>query len=289
MKLLITGAGGFIGRNLAEWLGPRHLVTAPPRGELNLLDAEAVRQYLARHRFDAVIHAASEGVSRRAGGSADVFANNCRMFFNLARNTGSFGRMLFLGSGAVYDRAHWHARMREEEFGAHIPTDDYGLSKYVCAQALGDLREVYELRLFGVFGRYEDWRIRFVSNAICRALWGLPLEIGRNSRFDYLDVEDVCCVAECCLEQKLEHRHYNVCRGEGVELTEVAAKIAALAGGEPRTTVRDPAAANEYSGDPSRLMATLEGWRCRDLDESLARLYRWYEARKGSLDPALLE
>ena len=60
MKLLITGGGGFIGKNLAEQYSGTFDVAAPTRAELDLLDAEAVRTYLVHHRFDAVIHAATD-------------------------------------------------------------------------------------------------------------------------------------------------------------------------------------------------------------------------------------
>jgi GDP-L-fucose synthase len=289
VKVLITGGTGFIGRNLIERLRERCQVAAPGRAELNLLDGEAVRAYLEPQRFDAVIHAAAEGVSRRHAAGPDLVANNCRMFFNLARNAQAFGRMLFLSSGAVYDKAHWRARMPEDYFDAHVPADDYGFSKYVCAKAAGLLDRVYEMRVFGVFGRYEDWRIRFVSNTCCRALFGLPVIIGRNVSFDYLDVEDLAGILECCLEAELRHRQYNVCRGAAFDLTTLAGKIEAVSGRGLDVSVKQEGAGGEYSGDNSRLLAELPGLRFRSIDDSLARLYRWYEERKASIDPALLE
>ena len=52
MKVLVTGAGGFLlGRNLAKSLCQQHEVSAPSRAELDLLDETAVRQYLEEHRF----------------------------------------------------------------------------------------------------------------------------------------------------------------------------------------------------------------------------------------------
>lgn len=288
MKLLITGAGGFIGRNLAEQLRERHEVAAPPRRDLDLLDAAAVRTYLEAHRFDAIIHAAAEDVGRNNAGPGMV-ARNCRMFFNLARNSHAFGRMLFLSSGAVYDQAHWCASMPEEYFDRHVPADDYGFAKYICGRAADAMDRVYEMRAFGVFGRYEDWRVRFVSNTCCRAMWGLPVPIRRNIRFDYLDVEDLGRILEYCLTAALGHRHYNVCRGTAFELPALAARIAAIAGRRLEITVEDKHPAMEYSGDNARLLAELPGMHFRDIDDSLARLYRWYEARKTSIDPSLLE
>jgi nucleoside-diphosphate-sugar epimerase len=288
LKVLVTGGSGFIGRNLVERLQACHLVSAPSRGELDLLDAPAVREYLEDHRFDAVIHAASEGVIPAVAGEGQVLAHNCRMFFNLARNSHSFGRMLFLSSGAIYDRAHWQPRMREDYFDAHVPADDYGFSKYLCAKAAQAMDRVYELRVFGVFGPYEDWRVRFVSNACCRALWGLPIVIRQNLWFDYLDVDDLGRILERCPEKDLRHRQYNVCRGTAFELKALAAKVAAISGRSLEIRVLNEGPGNEYSGDNSRLLSEFTGFEFTGIDHSLARLYRWHEARKASIDPALL-
>jgi nucleoside-diphosphate-sugar epimerase len=290
LQILITGGSGFVGRNLVEHLAADHRVEAPPAGELDLLDETAVRSYFENRRFDVVIHAAARGVSRRSPGGSALLADNCRMFFNLASHRGRFGTMLFLGSGAIYDRAHWRGGLREEDSYLHVPNDDYGFSKYVCAQAIDGMERVYELRLFGVFGRYEDWRTRFVSNACCRALWGLPIVIERNVSFDYLDVEDVCRAVECCLARDLRYRHYNVCRGERVDLKTLASAIARIAGrGDLPIVVRDPQPGCEYGGNNSRLVGEFPGWRFVGIEESLERLYRWYAARQQSIDPALLE
>ena len=85
MKILITGGGGFIGRNLAAQYGICHQVLAPARAELDLLDAAAVAAYLQHHRCDAVVHAATERSNRLLGSDPGLLERNCRMFFHLAQ------------------------------------------------------------------------------------------------------------------------------------------------------------------------------------------------------------
>ena len=288
MKILVTGGSGFIGRNLVEQYASRYEVLAPGRNELNLLDAAAVREYLAVNQFDAVIHAGTERANRGLVASPDLLDRNCRMFFHLARNSGSFGRMLFLSSGAIYDRAHWRPRITEEEFDVHVPADDYGFSKYICAKAIGGMDRVTEMRLFGVFGPHEDWRVRFLSNACCRAVWDLPVVIRQNVFFDYLDVEDLGWILEAFLKDSPRHRHYNVCTGRSLDLKTLA-KMAVEASGKPlEVIVKNPGLGNEYSGDNSRLLAEIPDFHFREMPQSVARLYRWYEKRKSEIDPALL-
>jgi dTDP-4-dehydrorhamnose reductase len=46
MKVLVTGASGFIGRNLREGLSREFEVHAPVHAELELLDTAAVERFL---------------------------------------------------------------------------------------------------------------------------------------------------------------------------------------------------------------------------------------------------
>ncbi len=287
MKLLVTGATGFIGRNLVEYFAAHHQVAAPARADLNLLDAPAVRAYLEHHRFEAVIHGATER-SNRALAAADLLNRNCRMFFNLARNSHAFGRMLFLSSGAVYDRACVPPQVTEEQFDERVPSDDYGFAKYVCAKSIRPDGEIYELRLFAVFGPHEDWRVRFISNACCRALWDLPVVIRQNVVFDFLDVADLARVLDRFLVGSFRHRHYNVTTGHPVDLKTLAAEVVAASGKPLEIVVRNPGLANEYTGSNWRLLAEIPGFEFRDRKDSIARLYRWYASRKDEIDPELL-
>ncbi len=172
-KILITGGSGFIGRNLAELFAERYEICAPGRQELDLVDEIAVSEYLAKRRFDVVIHSAT-GRSNRKTVAPDLFKNNCRMFFNFARNRHLYGKLLHYGSGAEFGIRT--PRMPEQLFDAHVPADDYGFAKYIAAQYTeAAASNIYNLRLFGVFGKYEFWDVRFISNAICRAIFDVPI------------------------------------------------------------------------------------------------------------------
>lgn len=288
MRILLTGATGFIGRNLVECLSANHQVAAPARSELDLLDSVAVRGYLERRRFDVIVHAATERSNRALGAAADLLERNCRMFFNLARNRHAFGRMLFLSSGAVYDRACVPPAVTEEQFDARVPSDEYGFSKYLCAKSIRTEEEIYELRLFGVFGPYEDWRVRFISNACCRAVWDLPVLIRQNVLFDYLDVADLGRVLEHFLAGSFRYRHYNVTTGSPVDLRTLAGEVIEVACKPLKMVVQQEGLASEYSGSNRRLMEEIPTFQFRRRKESIMRLYDWYAARKAAIDPGLL-
>jgi GDP-L-fucose synthase len=278
VKVLLTGGSGFIGRNLLELLGPRYTMVAPTSAELNLLDQNSVHEYLRAGRFDVILHAATTRSNRRMGAAPDLLDRNCRMFFNLVHDRSLYGKMLHLGSAAEYCRAGLPARVSEDYFDTYIPTDAYGFSKYLCSKHAQTTDNLYVLRLFGVFGKYEAWDVRFISNACARVVKGLPIVIRQDVRFDYLYVSELAELLAWFLEHEPRHKAYNVCRGEVFPLLELAGMVAAASGRNPEIFVRNPGMGPEYSGDNARMLSETGGsWR-RQMSACIRELYRWYEA-----------
>jgi len=287
MRLLITGGSGFIGRNLAEQLAGTYEVLAPSSGELDLLNEQAVREYLSTHRIDVIVHTATTRSNRRVAAPPDLLDRNCRMFFNLVRNQEQFGKMIHFGSGAEYDRVQLPARVREDYFDIRVPRDPYGFSKYICAKYIERSYRIVNLRLFGVFGAYEDYTVRFISNACCRALKGLPIVLRQDIVFDYLYIKDLVKLTQWFIENNGRHKAYNVCSGRPVALTELARVIARISaqvsGRNPDVSVIAEGLEPEYSGDNSRMLAEIGAYKFWDLEGSIRDLYAWYE-RHEELD-----
>lgn len=289
MKILITGGSGFIGRNLKEQLHNTYTVLAPSSSELNLLQESDVKEYLARHRFDVIIHSATWDATRFSSKDpARVLHHNLRMFYNLVRCSDSYGKQIHFGSGAGYDRSHCIPRMNEEYFDTHVPADDYGLSKYIMTKYTESSDRIVELCLFGVFGKYEDWRIRFISNACCKAVWDMTITIRQNVVFDYLYIDDLVKITDWFITHDTREKRYNVCRGGTHELLTLARKILDISGKELEIAVRNEGMGREYSGDNSRFLSEIGGFSFRDIDESIEELYRWYEAKKEQIDREFL-
>ena len=68
------------------------------------------------------------------------------------------------------------------------------MSKYLCGREIENCQfnNVFNLRLFGVYGKYERYDLRPVSNNILRALSGLPIKIYQDMKLDYLFIDDLC-------------------------------------------------------------------------------------------------
>jgi GDP-L-fucose synthase len=282
MRILITGGSGFIGKNLAEQFAPEYEVFAPSSAELDLLKESDVREYLTAQRFDVVVHAATARSNRRIGAPPGMLDRNCRMFFNLVRNQGQFGKMIHFGSGAEYDREQLPARVREDYFDTRVPADAYGFSKYICAKYIERSEYIVELRLFGVFGPYEDYTVRFISNACCRVLKGLPVVLRQDVVFDYLYVTDLAKITRWFIENNPRQKAYNVCNGRGIALTELARIVGEVSGRNPPISVLHEGLGAEYTGDNSRLLAELGNYKFIDMPDAIGELYGWYAGRSVS-------
>ena len=191
-KILLTGGNGFIGRNIKEsFLAAKYTLLAPSSKELNLVDENSVDNYFKSQNIDIVIHSAVKPSHRNAKDFNNLFYANTRMFFNLERHSKEYEKMLVIGSGAIYDNRNYRPKMKEDDYNNNIPIDDHGYCKYVCEKVIEHSSNIYDLRVFGVFGKYEDYAIRFISNAICKTLFDLPITIKQNRKFDYIYIDNL--------------------------------------------------------------------------------------------------
>lgn len=290
MRIAVTGAAGFAGRNLVEYLQARHeTVIAVTRQEVDLLCQEAVMDYFSRHQVEVILHCAAVGGSRKTGydaqGAAHILDANTRMFFNLERCLHPGMRMIHFGSGAEYDRLHWGHKMQEEEFGRHIPNDAYGYAKYLISRHIEYRPEITCLRILGLFGKYEDYRYKFISNAIVKNLLRLPIVINQNVLFDYLYVDDFVAIVDRLLRKPLlRHRHYNLTPTISMDLVSIAKMINRVSDCPSEIRVRNPGWNREYTGDNARLLAELGGYEFAPGIDAVEALYRYYAANLDGLD-----
>ena len=289
LRILVTGGGGFIGRNAVDYFQTGHAVLAPPHAEVDLLDADAVRAYLECHPADVLLHCAVRPGHRNAPDPTDQLNRNLRMFFNLVRNRSCFGKLIVLGSGLVYGMEHYHPRMREDFFDHHVPSDEGGFSKYLIARHIEQADGMVELRPFGVFGKYEDYAVRFISNAICKALFDRPITLRRNRRFDYVCVGDLLKVVEYFLEHEGRFKAYNVTPDRTVELAELAETVRHISGADVHIHIAQEGMGVEYSGDNARLKGEIPSLVFTPMEAAVEKLWEWYRDHRELINPVLLK
>ena len=286
--VLITGGSGFIGRNLVSELGERWELLAPRHDELELLDEDRVKGYLQAHAIDVVVHCAVRPGHRHAADPSGQLDRNLRMFANLARCRGRYRRLIFVSSGAVYDARSYRPRLPETAFGAHVPRDEHGFSKYLCAAYAATRPDMVELRPFGVFGPHEDYAIRFISNAICKTLVDLPVTLRQDRRFDYTPVGHLARVIERFFTHEPAHGAYNVSAPETWRLLDLARLVVGLSGKDVPVLVANDGMGVEYSGDGRRLRGELPDLVPPPMEQAVAELYEWYAERRSTIDRELL-
>lgn len=194
MKVLITGANGFVGRNLAKSLSSKYEITTITRNDLDLLDRQAVLSYFKGKMFDVLIHTAVEGGSRLSADTGEVAYRNITMFYNLLSVQHAYKKFIHFGSGAELDRSDvrgTHVGNTQERF----PIDPYGLSKNVIARLIDNLRGFYNIRIFAVFGEDEP-DTRFIKASLKKYIDGNPIEIYQNKSMDFFYIKDLIALVD---------------------------------------------------------------------------------------------
>jgi len=287
MKVFLTGGSGFIGRNLIEYFQGRHTVLAPTHNELDLLDELAVTAFMKQNPVDILIHSAVKPGHRNAKDFSGILTSNTQMFFNLIKNEDSFGKMIYLGTGLCYDLRAYVPKMTEEYFGQHIPADEAGHAKYVCANECLKNSKTTDLRIFGVFGKYEDYAIRFISNAICKSLLNMPITLRQNRNFDYIFIDDLTRIIEFFMQNEVEYRSYNITPDKSVSLLEIAHLVCEITGNQNLPIVSQEGMGTEYSGDNSRLRNLIPAYEFTPLRNAITDLTDYYKTVIHTFDKAI--
>lgn len=276
-NILITGANGFIGKNLSEQLKDKYNLLTPPRSELDLLDECKVDSFFKKNNIDVIIHAAVVGGSRKEEQIDSALSQNLRMFFNILKNKKYFKKMICLGSGAEYDKTKPIIEVKETDFEKTIPSDEYGFFKYICSKYIEEQDNIVSLRIFGMFGKYEDYRYRFISNAICQNLSGSPITINQNVFFDYVFIDDFVKIVDHFIENEVKDKFYNIGTGKKIDLVTVANLINKIADKKSEIIVKNNGLNNEYTCNNERLMSELNSFEFSDIKDSIKKLFDWYK------------
>ena len=289
MKILLTGGSGFIGKNVAEsYLNEKYEIVAPSRSVLDCADDASVKNFFSHHSFDVIIHSAAKPGHRNAGDRSGILYTNSRMIVNLLNCQSSWGRLINMGSGAIYDMEHYQPKMKEEYAGTHIPLDEHGYNKYICDLLFRNYKNIVDFRIFGIFGKYEDYAIRFISNGICKTLFDLPITLRKNRKFDYLFIDDLYPILDYFIVHKSNHSSYNITPDSAIELLTVAEIIQEVGGAKNKIIVGQDGLSSEYSGDNARLRNEFKEVKFTPIRRSIEHLFDWYQANSAGIRKELL-
>ncbi len=302
MKILVTGAAGYIGSVVTEQLveqGHRvvaldnlkngHRAAVHPDAEFvegDLLDAAWLHSFLHAKLPDAVVHLAAEAlidVSMRDPGL--FFRVNVTGGLNLldAMVAASVQRIVFSSTAAIYGEQRF---MPITEDAPHLPVNPYGESKLMFERILEwyhaahGLRYII-LRYFNACGATERFgECHLPETHILPTLFEVAL--GRRRAFqifgtdydtpdgtcirDYIHVADIAQAHALALKEvdRIEARFYNMGNGNGYSNQQVVEAVRQVTGCEI-PVIPSP----RRPGDPARLIASSDriraelGWNPR--------------------------
>jgi nucleoside-diphosphate-sugar epimerase len=294
MKLLITGASGFLGAAVARAaLAEGHEVTgigrdpSPPRladisetlayHRLDLGEAEALEALCGRVKPDAVIHCAWDGVSGKSRSSLAQLANvdaACR----LAKAAADAGATKFIGIGSQAEYGRMDRRIDENE----LPRPDtlYGAAKLAACHLAGQLAaqggtDFAWLRLFAIYGPGDNGNWLIPSLIAEMRAGRRPRTSPGTQKWDYLYVDDAARGVLAASATPRATGIFNLASGRPVAVRTIVEHLRDLMAPHLDLVFGEipfgKAQIMHLEGDPTRLCADT-GWSPRvDLEEGLAR------------------
>ena len=285
MKVLILGGTGFVGRNLQEALEGEHHVFAPLRDELDIYNGILVEAFLREHRFDCIINATDYRPNPDDTlNPGNMTAARLRGFFNIARCKELYGKMIFFGSGAEYGRELPICNISEEDFDRIIPQDEYGFCLNTMTRYAMLRTNIVNLRLFGIFGKYELWQTRFISGAVCKALYGYPITIRQDVFFDYLYIDDLVRMVKWTMHNTTVHSHYNAVSGQRYSLLELAKIIREITNADVPIFIAKGGMGKEYTASNARISNEIGDFEPLPITKSIADLSWYYIENMDMID-----
>jgi GDP-L-fucose synthase len=199
MRILITGANGYIGKSLRNALRSKHYVSVITRDEVDLTKATKVKEFFDKsHFFDVVLHCAVAGAANPRSDDWDIMDNNLKMYYNLLQNNKRFEKLIHFGSGAE----------------TYLPSTPYGYSKKVIAKSILNQDNFYNIKIFGVFDENE-LDTRFIKANIKRYIAKEPMQINENKFMDFFYMQDLVKVIEYYIDEKEPPKEFDCVYIEG--------------------------------------------------------------------------
>ena len=300
MRVLITGAAGFVGRHLTEFLSQKKGVTVfgLTRRDCDIRDQKKLSKILKKIKPDRLFHLAALASVRRSWDEpARTFRDNVdgtRSVMEAVKRACPKARVLVTSSAEVYGSG---ARARFKESSMLRPMNPYAVSKVLQELVayryfLEDGLRVVRTRAFNHIGPGQS--DAYISASFAKqTAWiesGQQKAVIRTGNLeavrDFTDVRDVVRAYWLCLEKGRAGEVYNVSSGRGRKVAEILryylgqSVVTIRAEKDPRRLrAADPAA---IVGDPSKLRR-ITGWKPEfSFEDSLSDILDEQRKRTGN-------
>lgn len=307
-KCLIIGGGGFIGRNLTEYLAKNeyhvkvvdkytnnisYLQNIFPTLEIVNLDIGDTNK-LIDHLGDFeniiwLIHTSVPSTSME-NIESDLTSNLVPLikFLTKIKGLSNIEKFIYLSSGGtIYGDPLIQIPIKENQ--TKSPISSYGLTKLVAEEYINFIlaestTQRFILRPSNIYGLFQNLNVPqgIIGHALKAAINNHPITLFNNRTYirDFLFVTDIADAILKCLnynESKIISNTFNVGSGKGYSIDQVIHKIYQVTNIQLR--IKEQAARNfdcTYNVLESTNISSKLGWSPKiDLDEGLINVWNW--------------
>ena len=133
-RILITGASGFVGCRVTEYLQDKYKLLTPSHAEMDITSEEAVEQYIQKNKPDAILHLAAISDTGYCEAHPDEsYLVNVTSVENLAKSAARHNaKLVFFSSDQVYN-GNLETGLLSEEVPVS-PENHYGRHKLLAEE-----------------------------------------------------------------------------------------------------------------------------------------------------------
>ena len=316
MQILITGAAGFIGFNLSNYLLYKSNVKIIGIDSLNsyysiklkkdrikeisknkrfsffhvnILNKRKLEKIFKNNKIDLVINLAAQAGVRYSLEKPNEFVdNNIQGFFNLIEvaNKYKVKKIIYASSSSIYGDSK---KFPLKESQNVKPKNIYALSKKINEEMADVFSKQYDisfigLRFFTVYGRWgrpDMFMMKYLTSSYNSSKKFYLNNFGNHTR-DFTYIDDVCKIIKNLIfskKNKTNNEVYNICSNKPVKLISVINDINVITKKKPKIFKRGLQKADvvKTHGSNKKILSLSGQQKFTQLKKGLKNTIQWYK------------